>query len=264
MLRTLVGTNYHTGIVAGLSAERSRSGTRGRPSSAIARTISARSMEMDISTPRSPAAPRPYTVRPSDETGAGTERQCLHDVSTPPYAAVEEHFDSVAGRVDDLRQYLERRRQPVELTATVVRDEDSIDALVGRAHGVLGAHDPLDDDAALPDRAKRHDVFPCECGIELLIDVSRERKWTASRAAVRRDVREFDARTAKHLKEPPRALQNFESILHGDARRDRRAVSVVALALTEDGHIRRDHEHLVSGGRRASDQRVRERAIAPD
>src|SRR2546423_2905630 len=208
--------------------------------------------------------PESVKIRSTDEAGAGTECKRLHNVPAPADAAVEEHLDAGPDRVDDLGQYRERRGQAVELTATVVRDHDAVDALVRSADRVLGAHDPLHHDPTLPDRPKRCDVFPPERRIELVVDVARERDRTAGRAAVRCDVGEFDTRTAKHLNQPARALECLEGILYGEARRDRRAVSMVALALAEDGHIRRDHEHLIAGGRRAFDERVRECAIAPN
>ena len=53
-----------------------------------------------------------------------SERERLDHIRPAPDAAVHQDEGAIADRLDDLGQRVERRSDPVELTASVVRDDD--------------------------------------------------------------------------------------------------------------------------------------------
>ena len=67
----------------------------------------------------------PPQRRPARQHRLRSERERLDDVRPAPDPAVHEHDEPIARGLDDLRQRVERGRDPVELTAAVIRDDDS-------------------------------------------------------------------------------------------------------------------------------------------
>ena len=103
---------------------------------------------------------QPPEVGAADHHRAGPERQRLDDVAAAADAAVEQHLDLVADRVDDRRQRADRRRRAVEVVAAVVGDRDRVGADLDRAAGVVGVHHALDQKRAAPLLAQPGEVLP--------------------------------------------------------------------------------------------------------
>ena len=86
-----------------------------------------------LARPLLPAGRETPERHPAGEHGPRAEGERRGDVGAAPDAAVEQHLEPVADRVDDGRQRLERRHRAVELAAAVVRDDDARGAVLGRA-----------------------------------------------------------------------------------------------------------------------------------
>ena len=101
---------------------------------------------------------------------------------TPPSQMISMRPPSACG---DRRDEVDRRRRRVELAAAVVRQRDGVDAVVGGEDGIGDALDALDHDRARPHRAQPLDVGPRQVGIELAVDVRRQRDGVACRRRAR-------------------------------------------------------------------------------
>ena len=100
-------------VVTGNDAQgRSCDAMSRQPSSAIMRSISSRRSSIARAAPASPPAAVPYSVARPMSTASRAERERFHDVRAAAKAAVDDHRDALADRVDDLRQRLDRRREP--------------------------------------------------------------------------------------------------------------------------------------------------------
>ena len=134
----------------------------------------------------------------------------------------------------------------VELAAAVVRQRDRVDAGVGREHRVVDGLDALEHDRAVPHRAQPVDVVPRQRGIELGVDVVRERDRRRAVADVAADdVGEAD-RLAAHERPRPRRVQRaVDDRARPDGRRQREAAAHVALAPAEHRGVDGEHERLV-------------------
>ena len=83
---------------------------------------------------------------PAGEHGLRAEGERRGHVGAAPDAAVEQHLQPVADRVDDVGQRLDRRHRSVELAATVIRDDDAGSPVLRGQDGILAVEDALDDD----------------------------------------------------------------------------------------------------------------------
>src|SRR5690606_32652609 len=96
-----------------------------------------------------------------------------------PDAAVKQHGDLVADLGDDLRQHLDARGQRVELPPAVVRHDNAVRAVLDRQARVLGTHDALDDEWAVPASTQQVDVRPGLRWIEHVPHYGRETRIAA-------------------------------------------------------------------------------------
>ena len=74
------------------------------------------------------AEPEAVDVRASEEHRPRAERQRLDDVGARANAAVEQHLESIADRVDHRGERVERRDRPVDLATAVIRHDHRVDA----------------------------------------------------------------------------------------------------------------------------------------
>ena len=104
----------------------------------------------------------PVRVGASEEHRLRAERKRLDDVGARADAAVEQHGEPVADRRDDVGEGVERGDRAVHLTAAVVRDDDAVDARLGREPCVVGVLDALQHDRPAPVVAEEGQVVPRE------------------------------------------------------------------------------------------------------
>ncbi len=117
-----------------------------------------------------PGAPLPVQreavqVRPADEHRVGAERQRLEGVTARADPGVEEHGHPAVDRLDDWTERVERRDRPVDLTPTVIRDDDAVDVVLDGKPGVAWALDPLEQDRAIPVLADQRQLLPAQSGV---------------------------------------------------------------------------------------------------
>src|SRR5204862_4706259 len=75
--------------------------------------------------------------RPSDQDAPRAECERLEHVCTAPDAAVEQHLGASIHGLDDFLQRIEARRDSVELTAAVIRDDHGRGAVLAGEPCVL-------------------------------------------------------------------------------------------------------------------------------
>src|SRR5579859_3909096 len=71
-------------------------------------------------------------VRPADADRARAEREGLERIRAAADATVEEHRDPAGDRGHDPGQCVERRDRAIDLAAAVIRDDESVDAVLQR------------------------------------------------------------------------------------------------------------------------------------
>ena len=120
-----------------------------QPSSASPTSISLRKISSTRATPASPPSGEAGGDRPGDERRLRAERERLQHVGAAPDAAVDVDLAAPGDRLDDLGQRVERRRDPVELPAAVIRDDDPGRAVLDREQRVLARQQPLQHDRQL-------------------------------------------------------------------------------------------------------------------
>ena len=103
-----------------------------QPPSASARSISRQKSSSTQTTPSSPAASDAPKMRAPDHDRARAKRQRLDDVDASAKAAVDQDRDSAADRFDHSGQRADRRDRAVELSSSMVGDDDSVGASVDR------------------------------------------------------------------------------------------------------------------------------------
>lgn len=91
-----------------------------------------------------------HTVDPwaTNEDGVSTEGNSLEDVGTSADAGVEEDGHAALDGFDNLGEDVERGGLTVDLTATVVGDDDTVAAVFESLEGIVSGQDTLQDDGA--------------------------------------------------------------------------------------------------------------------
>lgn len=91
-----------------------------------------------------------HTVDPraTNEDGISTESNSLEDIGTSADTRVEEDGHAALDSLDDLGEDVERGGLTVDLTATVVGDDDTVAAVLESLEGVVSGQDALQDDRA--------------------------------------------------------------------------------------------------------------------
>src|SRR5262249_53911986 len=144
----------------------------------------------------------------------------------------------------NLGQRLDSRRHAVELTATVIGDDDPRGAVCDSQPGIRGGKDALDENGQGADAAQPGERFPGERGVEERGDVGGERggaRLTVIDSAVL-----------------------FGEIGHHQMGWQTKAVAYIPLATTQSRHIHREDEGTVAGGFRPTHQRLRDSTVLVD
>jgi hypothetical protein len=103
-------------------------------------------------------------VRPADADRAGAQAERLQNVGPAAHAAIDQHRDVAAHRLDDLGEHADRRLPAFLRAPSVIGDEDGVHAMAQRLPGVRAGHDALEHQLALDDRAQAIDEFPGHAG----------------------------------------------------------------------------------------------------
>src|SRR5712692_6776224 len=133
-----------------------------------ARTANLRHREIDLAPqntdrlahPRNSAGCRAIERRSPAKNEARAQRQRDQDIRATPHPAVQHNRHPVADRLPDRRQRFERGGSPVELPPAMIRHDDSVDADIRGAAGVVGMQNAFDDQMARPQFAELLEVFP--------------------------------------------------------------------------------------------------------
>jgi len=80
----------------------------------------------------------PVERRPADQHRVRAESERLDHVRPPPDPAVEQHLGPPGDGVGHRRQGRHRRHAAVQLAATVIRHDDTVEAEIDRPRRVLG------------------------------------------------------------------------------------------------------------------------------
>src|SRR5688572_23559093 len=163
--------------------------------------------------------------------GARAERQGTEDVLPRADAAVEMDLDAVTGRIGNRGQLADGRGRPVELAATMVGNDDRLGAGACRDTGVVGIHDALEDELAPPIAADPLDVAPRELEVELARDPLGHGAQIVGPPRVADEVAEPAAASSQHAEAPARPHQHLHDTRWIEARRRRKAVADVLVAL---------------------------------
>ena len=110
--------------------------------------------------PGQPAGDRAVKRRPPEEAELCAKAQRDQYVGAASDAAVEHHGHAVADRRLHRRQYIERSWRLIELAPAMVRDDDPVNADLGRAHRIGRVEDALDDQGARKEAAIAFEVAP--------------------------------------------------------------------------------------------------------
>ena len=105
-------------------------------------------------------------IEAAARTGLRADRQRLQHMRAAGDAAVADHLDLVADRIDDLGQRVEGRAAAVELAPAMVRHHDRGGADLDRAPRILDRDDAFQAEGAVPLLADRLGAVPVEALVE--------------------------------------------------------------------------------------------------
>lgn len=103
---------------------------------------------------------KPIDVRPTHKNHLRAQSQRLSNIGSTPNSRIEENLQFVAHSVYDLRQHSQRTDTAIDLPATMVADDDSLDANLNALLGVRDGLDAFEDDGAVPVFLQECHVFP--------------------------------------------------------------------------------------------------------
>jgi hypothetical protein len=203
------------------------------------------------------AGHQPVQVGATDQREPCAHRDRRDHVGTGHDPGVEHDLDVAAHLGDHLGQQVERDRRPIELSATVIRQQDAVDPEVGDRSRVGDRLDALDHELARPLRPDPRQVVERDRRVEHRVQEFGDR----ARPSIQRRERQ---RLRGQEVEPP--LRTRDRVDHGAQRqrgRDRHPVALVPQPRTGDGHVHRHHERVVSRRHGALDERHRPVAVLP-
>ena len=173
-----------------------------RPSSSSSRSSSSTCADALLAAGREAAEDGP-----AGERRARAEGERLEHVGAAADAAVDQHLDPLADRLDHLGQGVQRRGDAVELAPAVVRDDHRGRAVLGGQQRVLGGQDPLDHERQRADRVQPLEVAPGERVVDDRVErrvevLALQRLRAGSAAAGRPAARRRRARRARAGRRP--------------------------------------------------------------
>src|SRR5580700_9399844 len=108
------------------------------------------------------AGGEPVALHAAEPDEIGTYGFRLDDIAAAIEAAVDDDLGAAGNRLDDFRQNIGRAAAMIELTATVIGDEDEVDAMIEAKFCVFGGGDPFDGERDLELRLDALDGLPIE------------------------------------------------------------------------------------------------------
>lgn len=114
--------------------------------------------------------PKRIVERAADENEIRAQRERLQYIGAAADASVDHHCDVAPDCLHDSRQHAKRRGRAVQLTPAVIRNDDSVDAMIPRDDCILGRHDALDNELSLPLVIRRGFSMAIELGKEVRAD----------------------------------------------------------------------------------------------
>src|SRR5206468_7116209 len=108
---------------------------------------------------------QPVGVCTSDHDGSSTQTERFDNIAATADAAIEEDLDAIAYARHNFRQDLQRRRNTVELSATMIRNDQRIRSLVHCAEGILSRVDTFYHYRPVPGCANPLEVLPSDNGL---------------------------------------------------------------------------------------------------
>jgi hypothetical protein len=100
--------------------------------------------------------------RAAKQDGASTKGQSLEDICPATHAAIDVHFTATGNRLDHFEQGLHAGDDPVELTTTVVGDNQTGGAIFQSKACIFRCEDAFEQDRKLCDGAEPGKDFPGE------------------------------------------------------------------------------------------------------
>ena len=144
----------------------------------------------------------------------------------------------------------------------MVRDHDRVGAGVDGFLGVVGIHDALQDQLALPLIADPFHVAPVQRRVELIGSPGAERACVRDAGHVTDDIAERAPPGGENLLHPARLRRNVEDVRDRHARRHREAVLHVTMTLAEHLQVHGEDQRAAVRGGGARDQLGDELAVA--
>ena len=186
-------------------------------------------------------------LRARDQHRVRPQHEGLDDIGAAPDAAVHQHGHTALHGVDDRRQRFQRTRSTVELPAAVVGDDEPVDTQLDRASRFGRVQHALQQQRPRPLRAQLRHVVPVHGRVEQRRHAPGQRgqRFAGPRAHV---VAEGQAaQLLAHRPGPAPLARHAQPLRQREARRDRKAVGDITLALAQQLVVDRQHQRLAAG-----------------
>src|SRR5258706_2061481 len=121
--------------------------------------LSLENLERTVGT-RFASGSRAVQCGPSGHDHICPDRDGLHDIRTASRTTVDNDLETVAYGSANLRHQLEGSRRAIQVAAAVVRQDDSVQTVIGGDHCVFQTLQPFNQHVARPDVADTLDVVP--------------------------------------------------------------------------------------------------------
>ena len=105
--------------------------------------------------------------RATQQNALRTQGEGFHDVTAATNAAVQQNRKLPIKSRDDICEYVDGGRSAIKLTATMVRDDDSIHTGALRVNRIFWAHDTLDQQRAFPFLPNAANISPRKLRVPL-------------------------------------------------------------------------------------------------
>ena len=135
---------------------------------------------------------------------------------------------------------------------------------LGRFARIFDVENAFENELAGPEARDPLDVLPIQGRVELAVGPARQRRNVLHAANVAGEIAERAPLAARDAEKPGGFGRHVDDIVEAPFRRNRHAVLEIAMALTENLQIDREHERAAFGRSRPLDQRTDKSAILHD
>jgi hypothetical protein len=175
-------------------------------------------------------------IRPTDEGGTCSERDRSNDVRSIENATVDEHLGVISDGVNRRLHQTERHRRAIELSSTVVRQNDGVGSDINGLAGVFDCLDPFHDNRTGPMVPKPRQVVERQTGVEEPIGGVDDRSFSRLKRGKSQGFRRQEV-------EPPSWVHgSVERGSEGEVRWNRHSVAHVSSSGATDGEINREYQ----------------------